>query len=250
MGFALSGMPVLVLIVSSFWFYSGSYRNLRPSVRFIDLGKVSDLIGLGFKFFILSLSGVIVFSTNNVIISQLFGPTEVAIYNVAFKYFSVLLMGFSIVVNPFWSAFTDAWTQGDLNWIKSTITKLKVAWLLFSSIGLFMLVFSPWVYEFWVGPDLTVSYSISGLVLLWFIIRSWNNIFVQFLNGVGIVKIQIYIGIFSALINIPLAVFFAKKIGVQGVFLSNVIVASVGVLVYPIQCKMLLNGNAKGAFNE
>ena len=39
------------------------------------------------------------------------------------------------------------------------------------------------------------------------------QIFSMFLNGIGKIKIQIYVAIFIALINIPLSVFLAKYLG-------------------------------------
>ncbi|MBK9532208.1 MAG: hypothetical protein IPO42_10475 [Chitinophagaceae bacterium] len=42
-------------------------------------------------------------------------------YNIAFKYFSVLQMGFLILLSPLWSGVTDAYNSGDLAWVKNAV---------------------------------------------------------------------------------------------------------------------------------
>ena len=65
---------------------------------------------------------MVLFSTDNFIISKLFGPEEVVPYNIAFKYFSIITMVYSILLTPYWSSFTEAYTKNDFVWIK------KIGW--------------------------------------------------------------------------------------------------------------------------
>lgn len=48
----------------------------------------------------------------------MFGPDQVTIYNLSYKYFSVLIMAFSIVISPLWSAITEAYVRKDFKWFK------------------------------------------------------------------------------------------------------------------------------------
>lgn len=54
------------------------------------------------------VSMLFVFQFVNIILSRLQGPEAVTQYNITYKYFNVLNMIVNIVLNPFWSAFTDA----------------------------------------------------------------------------------------------------------------------------------------------
>jgi len=245
-----SSVPVLVLMISSLWFYNRKYKRYRPSLKSIDFSKTKDLMNLGIKFFIIQIAAVLLYQTNNIIISQLFGPAEVTPYNVAFKYFNVLMMGFAIILTPFWSAFTEAWVKKEISWIRNSIKKLVGLWGLLLIAGIIMLVFSKWVYAVWIGEKVQVSFSISALVCAWVLLNAWNGIFSHFLNGVGKIKLQLYIGITAAVLNVPLALFLGNKIGIEGVLTANLLVKIFGVWIYPLQSFKLINNKATGLWKK
>lgn len=250
LGIVMSSMPVLVLILSSIWFYNGKYRVYRPSLKMVDFSKAKDLMNLGIKFFIIQIAAVLLYSTNNVIISHLFGPAEVTPYAVAYKYFSILTMGFSIIITPFWSAYTEAWVKGEISWIKNTVQKLIKLWIVLLLVGILMLFASKPIYNWWIGGKILIPFSMSLLILIWTLLHAWNSIYGQFLNGLGKVKLQLFIGIGAGIINVPLALFLGKKLGIEGVLLANVILGFIAIWIYPIQYKKLITNTAKGIWNE
>jgi len=249
LGIVLSSTPVLVLLFSSIWFYIGKYRPYRPSFKLIDFSKARDLVNLGLKFFLIQIAAVLLYQTNNIIITQLFGPEQVTPYNVSYKYFMVLMMGFSIIITPFWSAFTEAWVKKEMDWIRNIMQKLLTFWLILFLCGIIMLICSKWVYVIWVGEKISISFTMSALVGAWVLINAWNGIFAQFLNGVGKIKIQMYLGFSIAVFNIPLAILLGKKLGIEGVLLANLIVLSISVWIYPMQYYKIINNKAIGIWN-
>jgi O-antigen/teichoic acid export membrane protein len=240
----------LVLAASTIWFFNGQYKPYRPSVRSIDFSKAKDLFNLGVKFFIIQIAAILLYQTNAMIIAQLFGPAMVTPYNVAFKYFGVLMMGFMIIVSPFWGAFIEAWTKQDIAWIQNIIKRLMKLWLVIVAIGLIMLVFSGFIFHAWIGKTFAVPILISVLTLSWVLINAWNGIFSNFLNGVGKLRIQLYLGISAALINIPLALLLGKYMGIAGVLLANVILGLTQVVIYPLQYRKILSNKATGNWNK
>ena len=94
------------------------------------------------------LAAVVVFTTDNLIITQLFGPAQVAPYAIALKYFNIAQMGFSIIITPFWSAFTEAYAKNDFGWIKNTIKKLIKIWSMVVFVVIIMLLLSGKIYDF------------------------------------------------------------------------------------------------------
>ena len=239
-----------VMIVSTIWFFDGRYRIYRPALKAVDFVKAKDLFSLGLRFFVIQLTVVLLYQTNNMIIAQLFGPAMVTTYNVAFKYFSVLLMGFMIIVGPFWSAFTEAWQKQDIAWIAGIMTKLRKTWSLLVACGVVMLALSGYIYRVWIGNDFTVPFYISLLSLGWILINAWNGIFSHFLNGVGKIRLQLYFGVSAAIVNIPLALFLGKQIGISGVLLANILVMLSVAWIGPIQYSRLLGKTATGIWNQ
>ena len=97
-------------------------------------------MNLGFSFFVIQISAVVIFQLNYFLITYFFSPSEVAIYYIAFKYFSVITMFFSILVSPFWSAITDAYVRRDIKWIKETMHKLRLVFIGLTLIIIIMLL--------------------------------------------------------------------------------------------------------------
>ncbi|MFC1785874.1 lipopolysaccharide biosynthesis protein [Candidatus Neomarinimicrobiota bacterium] len=245
----LSAMPVIVLIFATFYFFRNDYKKYKPEYRYIDFSNAKDLLGLGFKFFYIQSAAVIIYSTSNVIIAQLFGPSQVTPYNIAFTYFSVITMSFRTIVTPFWSAFTEAWSKQDIEWIKRIIKKLRLIWLFFSIITVGMLILANSIYIFWVGNEIVIPLNISITLAIFVIINSWTGIYISFLNGIGKIKLQFYSGLFGSILHIPLAIYFGKQFGVCGVVLSVIILGLISAVWAPIQYSKIVNNNAYGIWN-
>jgi len=250
LGLSLGFTPVLVLTASSLWFYTHQYKRYRPSFKYVNFSYARGLMGLGLKFFILQVGAIAVYETSNLIISQLFGPAQVTPYNIAYKYFGIIAMVFGITMTPFWSAFTEAWVKKDFAWIRNTMRKLNLLWALIVVVTIFMLTFSDFFFRLWVGKEVTVPISISLVLAAYFIINARNMIYMYFLNGVGKIKLQLYFSILGMILNVPLAVYLGKKIGVHGVILSTLILNSISMVWTVIQYNKIINNKATGIWNQ
>jgi O-antigen/teichoic acid export membrane protein len=246
LGTAFSVAPVVVLIASSIWYYTHEYRIYAPSIKFVKLSFAHNLISLGLKFFIIQIAVVVLYQTSNIIIAQLFGPAQVTPYNIAYKYFGIIPMVFGIILVPFWSAFTEAWSKKDTVWIENTMKKLKLIWALVFAISVVMLIFSNFIFRIWVGKEIVVPISLSAVMAIYVILNAWNAIYSNFLNGVGKIKLQLYISLLGSLINIPLGIFLGKSLGIYGVVLSITIISLIPAVLLPIQYNKIINNNAQG----
>ena len=240
----------MVFTSSSIWFYTHKYKKYAPAIKYVRFKFARDLMTLGFKFFFLQIAALILYQTSNIIIAQLFGPEQVTPFNIAYKYFGIITMAFTIFIMPFWSAFTEAWTKKDIIWIKSIMKKLVFIWIFLSITTIIMFIFSDFIFRIWIGKELKVPIKISAVVAVYVIINSWCGIFSHFLNGVGKIKLQLYSGLLSALINIPLAVFLGKHFGVSGVVLSTCILGIISAIWSPIQYMKIINEKARGIWNK
>lgn len=250
--FIYSASPVLILIIASIYFYHKKYSYLKPNIKFVDFKYLKSLAGVGLQFFILQIACLILFTTDNLIITQLLGPTEVTSYNIAYKYFSIPIMIFSIIVMPFWSAFTEAFVKTDIIWIKTTIKKLIKIWMIVILGVIILLLISNKFYRIWVGNKVKIPTILSINMGLYTIIYTWNNIFTFFINGVGKIRLQMYYGIAAMFINIPISIYFAKylKMGSAGVILGTCVSLLLGFIFGPIQYKKIISGNAQGIWNK
>lgn len=250
LGAALSFTPVLVLTSSTVWFYTHEYKKYAPSLSKVDFSLAKDLMSLGAKFFVIQIGALVLFSTNNVIITQLFGPEEVTPFNIAFKLFAIVTMGFGIVVTPMWSAFTDAYVREEYGWIKNTLAKMRKIWFLAILASIGILFASPFLYEIWVGDAVEVPFALSAAMCLYVVVAIWQTMHVFFLNGIGKIKLQLYMVTATALLNIPLAILLGKWFGLVGITMTSTLIFGVMGIVFSIQTHKLLNKTAKNIWNE
>ncbi len=250
-GLGLSLSSALVPLLVSWILFSGKYKWLQPKLSHVRLKYLKDLASLGSKFFLLQIAGILQFSVQNLLISQLIGPSDVAAYNIAFKYFSMVIIFYATVTTPLWSAFTDAFANRDFQWIKHTMKRVSHIWLLVCMVCLLMLIFSPMFFKAWVGNAIRVDFRMSVCVVSFVLLMTWNTSFTLFVNGVGKVRLQIIFAIVAGVMNIPLAYVLVKSfhLGSVGIVLSTVICILPGVVLTPIQYFKLVNQTATGVWN-
>jgi len=244
--------PVLVLIFASFYFFNGKYEFIKPDLKSVDFKYFKSLAELGANFFVLQVACVIIFSTDNIIITQILGPSEVTPYNISFRYFSIPIMIFTIILTPFWSAYTEAFATDDMKWIKASMKRLIMIWVVVVVIGVIVLLpISKYFYLIWVGDKVYIPFMLSVFMGLYAIIFTWNNIFAYFVNGVGKIKLQMFCGIIGMIINIPISIYFAKNLnmGSAGVILGTCISLIIGSFLIPIQTLEIIKG-AKGIWDK
>jgi len=251
-GFTFSAIPVVILLSFNLILFNGTFKVIKPSYQYIDLAYSKELLGLGLQFFIIQISALVLFTTSNIIITRLFGPDEVTVYNIAFKYFSIITMVYGIIVTPFWSAITEAFVKNEFDWIRKTIKKLELIGLGFIAICVIMLVFSNQVYALWVGDEVIIPWSMSIVMSLFVVLMILNRPYNVFINGIGKIRLQLYTAIVSIVITIPLALLFSKTLdmGPAGVVLSTVCTTFPTMILWRIQYKKILNGKATGVWNK
>lgn len=245
----MAGLPLLALVAGSIWFYKGNYNHIAPRISSLNFKYAKSLLFTGSAFFIIQIGALVLYETDNIVITQLFGPAEVTTFNAAYKLFSVILMFFLIVITPFWSAFTEAYTKGDHQWIKNTLTSIKKIWLILSLCTVLLLLVSPWLYALWLGKSLSVPVTLSVSMCIYTIVSIWQTIHVYLLNGTGKIKLQLYLVTTSAVVNIPLAIILGKWFGLAGVTMANTILFILMSTVFYIQTNKIINKTAAGIFN-
>ena len=250
LGAILAGTPVLISFILSICVFKWRYKALRPSFKLVDFSELKYLMNLGIKFFIVQVAAIVFYQTNNFILAHLFGPEEVTPYSIAFQYFSIATLGFAIILSPYWSAITDAFTKNEFDWIKKTIGRLKLLWglLLLLIIGLFM--FSDFLIPLWVREDIFIDPNLMIALAIYVALHTYNNIFNAFLNGTGKLMIQIYRLIFMTILYIPLTIMFCNNFGISGIMFSMVIFEVIGLIFYQLQYHKLINKTAKGIWDK
>jgi O-antigen/teichoic acid export membrane protein len=209
-------------------------------------------MGLGFTFFVLQGAALVVFMTDNLIISRVLGPEEVPAYNIAFRYFNLASVFFGLVTIPFWSAFTDAYARQDMDWIRKMLRRLMALWAVVSVIGVGMFFAAPLVYAIWIGDVIEVPQVLNLAMMLWVVASTGMSIFGTFLSGVGKLRLSLYQAVVVMVINIPLSIYLAGfvSLGSAGVILASLFGVLIRLFFQPLQCWKILKGTATGIWGK
>jgi O-antigen/teichoic acid export membrane protein len=252
LGIAISAIAAIVPFGANLWLFRRACRRFAPSFSRVDLSHARELVGLGVQFFVLQISSLVILSSANIIIAQLFGPAEVTPYNIAYKYYGAALLGFTIILTPFWSAYTDAYVRGDTDWIRRSTRTLIRYWIWLCGLLVVMTLASNTVYRLWVGKEIVVPFTLSALMALYVVIVAWGSIFVYFMNAIGKIRVLLYFSILVIVVNIPLSIVLAKPLGlnVVGVILGTCICLLPGCVLWPVQMRKILDKTATGIWGR
>lgn len=247
----LAWIPPVTLLVASVILFFTRYRCYAPSPRMIRPSMVKDLLGIGGKFFLITVSMLFIFQLMNVIISRELGPLTVTEYNIAYRYFNTANMVAMLGLAPFWAASTDAYTRGNLDWISAKLRSLEKIVLFMLLPGIFLMVMlSPVVYRLWIGDSVSVTWSTSISIAIYIAVLTISNTYMFIINGIGKVQLQLYIYLGFAFISYPVMTLLCRRWGIPGLLLLPAFIYIVQAVAMRLQLKRIFNSNAEGIWNR
>lgn len=247
---AFTASPVIVYLVASVPTFC-RYRELRPSWKYFDRELLRSILGKGLGFFAIQITScLVIFGGANVIISHIYGPQQVTVYNISYKLFNLLAIAYTVVISPMWNAYTDAQVKGDYAWIGNTFRRAVILWALSIVAGLVLLSICGTFYRLWVGSGVVIPMKVSVTVLLYITAFNFNNCVTYLLNGLNKITVQIITSVTGTLLYIIFIYLFGSRIGMTGIILSMAAVYSLMAAVHLYQCRLLIRRKAHGIWNR
>lgn len=237
-----AAMPAVYLVCYPVTFMK-LYPYLAPSYRYFRKEYLKELFSLSILFFILQVMGIVLFSLSNLIISNLFGPDQVTPYNIAYRYFSIVLVFANFILAPLWSAATDAYAKNDMQWIKSCMMKMNRLFIVVAMVLAIMLLCSNIIFHLWVGDAVCVPYSMSLLMAIYVLIIFYSLCYSTILNGMGLLFMQSCNIIIVSIIFIPLCLCLSSMFGINGIVMAMCLANVSGALLNTVQLNKILKGS-------
>jgi O-antigen/teichoic acid export membrane protein len=251
-GTAKSLTFALVPLIVGLYFFASKFRKYRPYLKYVRMDYFKDLFSLGYKFFLIKIAMLIIYQTNNILIGSFVSLEGVPQYQAAYKYLSIFMLLFVILNNQLWPSNLEAYTKGEIDWMKKSMSTVLKIWIGTVFLAALMVVISPFIYNLWLGEKLDVSIILSIVVAISICFTTWVNMFNIVLNGTGKIKLQMYAWLFAALINIPASLFFVLvlNLGVVGVVLGTISSLIPLVILSPIQVNKILGKKDLGIWSK
>jgi O-antigen/teichoic acid export membrane protein len=243
--------PLLVYLMAFPYTFWHKFPSLCPSLKLVNLNEAKGVVSMGIQFFIIQATGVILFMTSNILISQFFSPSMVTPYQITYRYFSIMLVFFTVVCMPFWNATTDAYERGDMQWIHNATRKLRLMTIGIIACLIVMVMISDTVYNIWIGPEITIDIRMSIAVAAYILIIIYSMRYSYFINGIGKLRLQLICSGMAAILFIPAVYLAVRWTGDIIWFIAVMCLINIpGLIVNRIQFKKLINGQATGIWNR
>lgn len=212
------------------------HKELVPGFKGFDKTKVREISNVGIKFFVIQLACIALYTTDNILITNLFGGEAVTPFNIVYRAFNSAYAFLAALIVPYWSKTTAALAQNDIKWIKKSIIQLNIVTAIFD-LGYIALaiLFKP-IAHIWLGRNLEYPAGIILVMCIYYCLYSIVMVNTQFINGIGNVNCQLIVMVFMGIANVPLSIFLAKNcgFGVVGIRLATTILMAVAAVIFPV----------------
>lgn len=248
--FAFTCTPAIIYILAAIPIFS-KYPEFRPTIQSFRKDFLSTIVGKGLGFFLIQITScLVIYGSSNLFITQFCGPESVTTYNIAYKFFNLLAIGYLVFISPMWNAYTDAYVKQDFNWIEKAFKSALKIWLFTEFAGIIMLIVSQYFYLFWVGKAVHVPFMVSLSVFLYISFFNLNNCVTYLLNGLNKIYIQIITSITATFIYLTIMFVWGKNMNIQEIvfYMSAAYGAMTAIHFY--QCRKLINQKATGIWNK
>lgn len=183
--------PLVVYLLCYPYTFYYKYPQIRPRIRDFNIRTASKLFSIGIKFFLLQMSSSLVFMSSSLLMSRLYNPKEVTPYQITYRYFSIVLHFFTIICAPLWSATTDAYERGEIDWIKDSSKRTKKIIALSFIIIMALAILSQPIYSIWIGRDVTIPWSFTIGMAAYIAITIYSLAYCYYLNGMQALNLQL-----------------------------------------------------------
>lgn len=232
------GSSVAASLIFSVVLYS-RHRELIPSLRSADRKVGKEVTALGLKFFVIQISGLILFTTDSLIISGLYGAENVTPYSIVNKLFTAVIGVHAAFMAPMWSAVTKASSENDSGRVRKLVRYSAGTMLPFMAGAIVLAVLFEPITRLWLRQELDYSVGLIWLGAVYCIVYIWCNTFGIIANGLNIMRVPMIVAVLQAVVNIPLSLLFAEyfSMGPAGILLGTVVVMVFSGIAVPLCVK-------------
>lgn len=237
----LSGSATLIIQVGGF-FHSLSILKIKSISTKKGNIKNKNIYGPGFSLFAAGVGSLIIWNTDNLVVSRYLGFKEVAMYSTAFRLFSLGITTFGLIYGiliPYYGNFFKHRAWYKLREMFYFI--LILVPLMASCVWLLLWMFSRDIIMLWLGDD--KLYAGSNL---FFVLGAYGFIFANIgcmfnlLTSLNQLKALFWLSIGEALCNLLASIFFVQLFGMEGVALATLLAATI---VPFLMLPFLINSN-------
>lgn len=205
---------------------------MRPWPRRIDPACIGRIFHSGTQFFAIQLAALVIFSSDNMVISHYLSPAYVTPYAITWRLVGYITAVQALIVPAIWPAYSEAYAKGDLPWIRSTYNRVR--WLTVAAlvVGCSTMLFAGRaIIRIWAGPAAVPSTTLIQLMCVWIVICVFTMNQSCLMGATFRVSKQAISSVLSAVANLALSIYWVKTLGTTGVVLGTIVSYLVFIVV-------------------
>ncbi len=209
--------PIVATWLSAIWMF-WRVPELRPRTTDVQPKEMNVILRSGIQFLTTGVAFSLCFTTDNLIIAHALGPEAVTSYAVHQKYLSVVTFLGGLILIPLWPAYAEAFAASDIRWVRRVLKRSVVT---FGVIGvtapLLLIAVAEPVMHLWLEGKIVPDYFLYAALCLWVSIEMIGKAFSMFLNGVGVIKEQMWVALAFIPVCVGMKLWFVFIWGAPGV---------------------------------
>lgn len=221
---AVSGMWLLVNIISTLWLFTVHRRALAPSLSCLDTASMRALGSIGSKFFLIQIMGMVTFQTDTLVISHYLGAANVPQYSLTYSLFNYTTLPHSLLFSYLWAAYSEAIARNDIAWVKRTFHTSLLVGTAFTCVGAVVLLFIAQRFvTWWSGGHVIPSSHLVEWMAVWSVVNAFTIPMACLLASAAHLRTQTMYSAVATALNIVLSIILVQRWGVTGVIAGTVV---------------------------
>jgi O-antigen/teichoic acid export membrane protein len=204
---------------------SAGHKSEINSILRVSIAGIIKTFRQGINFFMIQVCILLLINSNELIIFQIINADQVINYQIHYRFFSIFIVGFSVITVPLWSAISKSHIVGSFAEINALYRKCIVILLMLLILIIAASIFFGEIFKIFVGYDFAESISSATYLFgLFTLIYCAIQLFCAFLNGIGEINYQVAWFTIAVLLKFAFLYFYQfKDDNLNGVMLSTII---------------------------
>ncbi len=196
---------------------------IRPRLSLVRFGLMRDLFGEGLRFFILQISGLVVFNSDMLVITHYLGAAEVTPYAVTSRLMSCAFALHTLLIPVLWPAFSDAFHRGDYAWLRRTYNRVASTTLIIvCSLAFAFAILGRWIIRFWATPAAIPSRPLLWSMAISVMVLAISTNQACLLAATQRIGLQAVTSSIAAGFNLLASIYLVRVLGSFGVVLATI----------------------------
>ena len=229
---ALFGVRLLFSFVNAAYLFFIRHSWLVPSPKATSKKSFKGLMNLGGKYLFAQLSGIGMFQSQPMIITQMLGSSAVGVFGIAQRLITLPMMFVQMFVGPLMPAYVEAKARGDWDWIKKTLKRTFLLSILGSvAMVLPLCLFAKTIIYYWAGAEMVPSSGLVWMFGIYVVVACSVTPLSVLMYGLERVGGQAIMAFLNAVFNVGLGILLTRSFGITGMAASMAIALA---LVNPV----------------